>query len=283
MKNPIYVFAVCFAMFTISSCRNERKSEANNIEFSKYTVDSTYHLFGDAGKPAINIHLSMHYPVKYKNSAVLDSLQRLVITEVTSNSNQTLRNPEEAMRNFIAQQIAEYRLLEKDYETILSMRYGEYNVTPTSFANQYTGEEDNVFDKDGILCFSNNVFRYTGGAHGVESVKYMCVDLDNGTIITGKDLFVDNYEAILSPIILERLAQKQKVNSPKELEKNGFFDISDIKPNNNFYLNEKGITYVYNPYEIAAYFVGISEVFIPYEDIDFILAKQSPVKRIASK
>jgi len=283
MKNSIYVYAMCVVMFAVSSCRNERKSEANNIDFEKYAVDTTYHLFGDVSKPAIQIHLSMHYPVGYKNSTVLDSLQRLIITSITTNSNQALRDPEEAMRNLVAQQITEYRLLEKDYETILSTKYDEYDVLPTSFSNEYMGDEDNTFDKDGILCFSNSVYRFTGGAHGVRTVKYTCVDLENGSVITEKDIFVDDYESVLSPIILEKLAEIQKVKSPKELEKNGFFDISDIKPNNNFYLNENGITYVYNPYEIAAYFVGISEVFIPYGDINFILASQSPVKRIASK
>ena len=278
MKKTIYFYALCFVVFAVSSCHNEkRKSEANNINFEKYAIDSTYHLFGDTAKPAIKIHLSMYYPVEYKNLSVLDSLQRLIITSVTTNSNQALRNPEETMRNFIAQKITEYRLLEKDYESMLLMKDDEPSA---SFFNEYLEEESNVFDKDGIFCFSTCVYSFTGGAHGLNTIKYTCVDLDNGSVITGKDLFIDDYESLLSPVILEKLVEMQKVKSPKELEKTGFFDISDIKPNNNFYLNEKGITFVYNPYEIAAYFIGILEVFIPYEDITAVLASENPVKRI---
>ncbi len=276
MKNSVYAYAMCLAVLMISSCRNERRSEANNIDFKEYTMDSTYHLFDDATKPAIKIHLSMNYPVKYKNHSVLDSLQRLIIMDITQTPNRAMRNPEKAMLNLIEQQIKEYRLLEPDYEAALLMNDNE---PLASFSYEYTGNESNVFDKDGIFCFSTNIYSFTGGAHGLGIVKYTCVDLSDGSVITEKDLFLDDYESILSPIILEKLAEIQNVKLPKDLENNGFFDISDIKPNNNFYLNEKGITYIYNPYEIAAYVVGISEVFIPYEDISFILAPQSPIKR----
>ena len=122
-----------------------------------------------------------------------------------------------------------------------------------------------------------------GGAHGVKDVWYTCVNLNNGSVITGDDLFIDDYESFLTPLILGKLVEIRKVESPKELEKEGFFDTSDIRPNNNFYLNEKGITYVYNPYEIAAYYIGTLEVFIPYEDITVILAPQSLIKQIKNK
>jgi len=283
MRHLIYIGALCLAMFTATSCGNQKEGKANNIDFKKYEMDSAYHLFGDAEKPAIKIHLSMNYPVGYENNAALESLQQLILAKVTANANQDVKDPETAMRKFIEKQIEEYRLLEKDYEKMLEERTGEYNITPNSFVNQYTSTEDNVFDKDGIFCFSNNVFEFRGGAHGIDRVLYTCVDLKKGTIITERDLFIDDYEEVLIPIILEKLVEIQKVKSPQELEKQGFMDITDIKPNNNFYLNEKGITYVFNPYEIAAYFVGISEVFIPYGDINFMLADESPIKKIVKK
>ena len=273
MKNSIY--AVCLLMLVISSScrnRNEKKIEANNIDFKEYVMDTTYHLFGDTIKPSIKINLSTSYPVEYKNKSVLDSLQRLIITSITGSSDQTQRNPEEVMRNFISQKITEY------------IRQVVTDELYDSFPNEYVAEESNVFYKDNIFCFSTGVYNFTGGAHGVKEVKNICVNLNNGSIITNRDLFtMDNSESLLTSIILEKLTEMQKVKSPVDLEKNGFFDISAIRPNDNFLLNEKGITYVYNPYEIAAYYIGILEVFIPYEDIIVILAPQSPIKQIVNK
>jgi len=263
----------------MSSCHTGKKSEANNIDFKEYAMDSTYHLFGDVTKPSIKISLTMHYPVRSQNQSVLDSLQRLIIASVTANSNPTQRNPEEAMRNFIMQKIAEYRMLESDYEAASPLtRDNDFNY---SFSSEYMGEESNVFNRDGIFCFSNSVYSFTGGAHGVRTVMHRCVDLNNGSVITQKDLFTaDNAELLLTTLILGKLVEIQKVKSPEKLEEIGFFDVSAIKPSDNFFLNEKGITFVYNPYEIAAYYLGILEVFIPYEDITAILASQSPIKRI---
>lgn len=277
MKNSVFI--ACFLMFVLSSCCDGRKSEANNIDFKEYAMDSTYHLFGDVTKPSIKISLSMQYPVRSQNQSVLDSLQRLIMASVTANPGQAQQNPEEAMRNFIMQKIAEYRMLESDYEDASpETRGNDFNY---SFSNEYMGEERNVFNRDGIFCFSNRAYSFTGGAHGLETVVHKCVDLNNGTVITPKDLFTgDDAELFLTTLILEKLAEMQKVKSPEKLEEIGFFDVSSIKPGDNFFLNEKGITFVYNPYEIAAYYLGILEVFIPYGDITAILASQSPIKRI---
>jgi hypothetical protein len=109
-------------------------------------------------------------------------------------------------------------------------------------------------------------------AHGFYGDYFTCVNLDYGTIITLKDIFIEDCEEALISIIKSKLAE-----NPQELEQNYWVD--DIKPNNNFYLNSEGITFVYNPYDIAAYVVGQTEVFISYSEIEAILAPESPVKR----
>ena len=39
------------------------------------------------------------------------------------------------------------------------------------------------------------------------------------------------------------------------------------EPNGNFYVSEEGITWVYNPYEIAAYASGVIELPISWETL----------------
>ena len=43
--------------------------------------------------------------------------------------------------------------------------------------------------------------------------------------------------------------------------------VGDIYVENNFLLEEMGITFVYNAYEIASYADGTIFVFLPYEDM----------------
>ena len=42
-----------------------------------------------------------------------------------------------------------------------------------------------------------------------------------------------------------------EVAEPDSLLMRGFFTVEDIVPNNNFWLNDEGINYTYNQYEIA--------------------------------
>ena len=46
-------------------------------------------------------------------------------------------------------------------------------------------------------------------------------------------------------------------------------------------MDEIGITYTFNEYEIATYIVGVTSVRIPYEKIRHLLRKESPIAHIA--
>ncbi len=45
----------------------------------------------------------------------------------------------------------------------------------------------------------------------------------------------------------------------------------DIFPSENFILGDETITFVYNPYEIAPYAMGSTELIIPFSDIEKLL------------
>ena len=73
-----------------------------------------------------------------------------------------------------------------------------------------------------------------------------------------------------------------QVNEPDSLLEKGFFNIEDIVPNNNFYLNEEGIHYAFNQYEIAPYVMGEINVTVPYSDLEDILLPNGIVTRFFS-
>jgi hypothetical protein len=51
---------------------------------------------------------------------------------------------------------------------------------------------------------------------------------------------------------------------------NALFENS-IEPTNNFCITKKGILFLYNPYEIAAYAMGEIELFIPFEELKTVV------------
>ena len=67
----------------------------------------------------------------------------------------------------------------------------------------------------------------------------------------------------LAQILIDHIAKQNKVENPKDLENIGFFSVEEIFPNGNFLVDEDGITYTFNEYEIAAYVVRETNVFLP--------------------
>ena len=146
---------------------------------------------------------------------------------------------------------------------------------PSWYYYQLHKSNEILYEDENILSYSVDHATYTGGAHGSLQVLYYTIDLNSLTTITEEDIFTPNYHQFLTTKIIENLMKNYEVNTPEELINEGFFDVNDIAPNSNFWLNNEGVHYIYNQYEIAPYSMGPIEVTIPYEDIQSIIIPES--------
>jgi hypothetical protein len=77
--------------------------------------------------------------------------------------------------------------------------------------------------------------------------------------------------------------KKYNVSSPDSLLTQGFFNLEDIVPNNNLWMDDKALHYTFNQYEIAPYVMGAIEVEIPYSDLKTVLKPDNIVERFFIK
>ena len=141
--------------------------------------------------------------------------------------------------------------------------------------------DDIAYNKNDILSYTVNFENYTGGAHGAHSFTNHVIDMKTGNLIKEDDIFIEGFQEDLAQILIDRIAKQNTVENPKELENIGFFSIDEIFPNGNFLIDDNGITYTFNEYEIAAYVVGATNVHLPYEEIQYLLKKESPIAHLA--
>ena len=94
------------------------------------------------------------------------------------------------------------------------------------------------------------------------------------------ELRLEGYEEKLAQLLVDQIAKQNNVANNKELENIGFFSIDEIFPNGNFMVDETGITYSFNEYEIAAYVVGATHVQLPYKEIRHLLRDDSPISSL---
>lgn len=123
----------------------------------------------------------------------------------------------------------------------------------------------------GIWSYAEDGYSYTGGAHGYSYLLVHNYNLSTGEPVHEEDLFIDDYFEALHDLLVRRLLeQTEDATTERELRNLGY-SLGDVVPNDNFYSTEEGITYVYNPYEIAPYVMGRTEILLPWSDIHTLL------------
>lgn len=275
------ILAILLISLIATGCNTgTKKGSENDITFDSIKVEKTYHLLENPDNPNCNLEIKFVYPEKLANKEILNAIQKQFVSTYFGENYEQL-SPEEAVKKYTDDYIAAYKDLETDYKAELA----KADETPVgSWFSYYEMSSDNIaFNQDDILSYTVNFENYTGGAHGAHSYTNHVLSLKTGKSITEEDIFIENYQDNLAQILVDQIAKQNNVSDPKELENIGFFSVDEIFPNGNFLIDETGITYSFNEYEIAAYVVGVTNVHLPYKEIRYLLREDSPIAHLINR
>lgn len=132
-------------------------------------------------------------------------------------------------------------------------------------AYQYeTGFNHNVlYNDEHWLILEDVVSNYTGGAHPLYSKTYQNLDLSASKAWHLEDVVADTNT--LGPLL--NLAARDYFHLQPGQPGDDRMLVKSVPVTTNFYLTPGGLTFVYNPYEIASYADGTIPLFIPYSKI----------------
>ena len=285
-----FTVSILLCMLIITGCKFKKGIDAeaeNDIKFETVTVNEKYYLLGDTTNPYCTLESSFTFPSEYKDEEILRKLNRHFIEsffgfDAYTEKDTALTTPKRVMDNYVQKYIADYKELENDF--ITEAEVNEEKPSQESWYAYYEISSNEIlFNKSDLISYIVSVEYYTGGAHGGQGYNNHVLSLKTGKEVSESDIFIDNYEDSLAFIIVYTLALDHNVENTGELENKGFFNIEEIYPNGNFYVDEDGITYTFNVYEIAPYALGKIDVFLSYEKILHLLKKNSPIAPIAFK
>lgn len=247
----------------------------NNIQFDSIQVEKTYYLLEDKNNPNCDFQLKYVYPVAFGNEEVLKAVQKQFLRSYFGDEYENF-TPQEAVNLYTEQYIEDYKSLETDYK---AEKEHEHEVDPGAWYSyvEYTVNEIK-FNKSNLLSYAISYENYTGGAHGSHTYINYNIDLATGELLTESEIFIDGFQDEMAQILVDKLVEQNDVKSPEELESIGFFSIDEIYPNDNFSIDETGITYFFNEYEIAAYVVGTTHIHLSYDDIKHLIRPGSPIR-----
>jgi hypothetical protein len=241
-----------------------------------------FYLASDTSKGALNLDIEVEIPIAYKDTAVLKSIRATLISNLFGDD--YISQPNDSLVHYFCNELfTEYKA---NNEPLLNSKDKNNNY---SFNNEHTLSGFSLLSDKKIYVYGIERYVDMGGAHGLETRNYFNFDLKTGNLISENDLFIPNYKAGLADLIKKRIIEEARENNDSidtepvlSLEDTDYW-IDSIKPNGNFYISDEGINYVFNPYEIAPYYMGQTEVSLPFDILKGFLKPNNIIVYLVEK
>lgn len=118
-----------------------------------------------------------------------------------------------------------------------------------------------------LLTYCCESSEYMGGAHGLYAESYTVFDTRTGEVVTEEDLFGPGYdEEALKELMEDALLGNSDYQDEEDWDPaDAFFGAP--YPNGNFSVDADGITWYFNPYDIAPYALGVIAVPLSWKQL----------------
>ncbi len=122
---------------------------------------------------------------------------------------------------------------------------------------------------NGFYVYQMNYDEYGGGAHGIYEISYTNIRKSDGHAMLPNDVFKMEKLEEIQGIMLQQLLADNDCETQEELtETTGILDWGELSiDKHNFALTNDGIHFLYNPYEIGCFAIGIVQFTVPYSKL----------------
>lgn len=138
---------------------------------------------------------------------------------------------------------------------------GYENISKTTFLHQ----------RYDIATLKSYYYSYLGGNHGMYGYSYIIADLKDKKLLSLDDIVIKDKKKDLAKLLLNDYLYKYE----DEFGQNFLPKDENEKLENllvdNFYFDEDGIVFAYNPYYIGPYSEGVINLKVRYEELKNIL------------
>ena len=254
----------------------------NPVVFNSIQVEETYPINGNQSGLSCNLQISFVFPDSSQSEQLTEAIQAIFIEKMYGDSFISL-SPQKATENYTQQYMEAFKqfksAIHEDQETYeLENKYAD----ETGYAYYTRLKNAVVFNQNNFISFSVESLVYEGGAHSSQNIDGYVLNLETGLLLQEEDFAGAYYRNNVSKILAQKIAKNNDLTNPADLENLGYNRAEDIVPNNNFTIDKKGITYYFNENEIAGTMVGLTKVFIPYEEINIYMKKDSPISSLSN-
>ena len=255
--------AICLSLLTTALACEEKK-EPRQVPMDSFTVERQVALTADEDAPECSVKLNVCFAAGNDTtaSAINDALC-LYLFHSPANS---LR---EAADSFVTTYTS-------DYVNFLTPFYKADRGNDERkqwYEYWYTLDTEARTECPGYISYIATHEYFEGGAHSVRLKTAINFDTNTGRQVKLNDLLVAGYERQLTATLLQELQDEVVAKSMDELHEKGYLNATSMFVTENFVLDADGLTFIYNPYEIAPYENGLTELHIGNDELKDLIKK----------
>lgn len=249
MLTRIFIFCTLVITLTMFGCSPEKSAggkAAPPFTFTMQTVSQNYQpTEGDSSRQAV---VNFQYPLFSGKAAAVDSLNLFIKGILLST---TFRDSNGVTIQDAAQLfIDEYK----------------YNLQDQpEFSERWELREDIevVFQSKSVVSLSVSEYLFTDGAHGDFSTIFYNIHPKTGRQLTLADFIEPGSEPLLEQLAEQKFRQIRQVSAEQSWSEAGYWFENDVfYLTDNMAVQEDGMLFLYNPYEIAPYSEGMIKLLL---------------------
>lgn len=244
----------------VVSCTTEIE---DTILFDSISINKEMKLSNDEGSPVCAVSLQLKYATE-KNGHKAEVVNEIIQQKLFNMSELTIQQAADSFANsYTSTYVRNFLpLYNQDRADTTKRSWYEYHYVITSQT------EPGGF---GTTTYTAIIDYYEGGAHGNNQRMTLNFENKTGRLLELEDIFVPGFESQLTPILENALSEKVDAKDFRDLQDKGYLFSMEMFPSKNFILNDETITFIYNPYEIASYDKGETELNITLGTLNSIL------------
>lgn len=239
MKRLIPLALVLAAIVACNPFRTETFQEETMMPLAEGSADSLY------------INMSVEY---VKQGPGADAIEKMngTIAALAFDLEAPASSLEEAAYRYRENLIDEYLMENSEAEgSVLSWE----DRINGSFTAKYKGWRNYLL----------SYYSFHGGAHGLQTLTYIVFDETTGVQQHEADFFAPGYIGPITSLLKEAVKESIEAEDPELLE---LLFLDELTPNDNFRVGADGMQWIFQPYEIGAYALGIVTAGLSWEQLE---------------
>ncbi|MBR5019046.1 MAG: DUF3298 domain-containing protein [Bacteroidales bacterium] len=243
-------------IFLLSACTNEIRTEKLSLhEEIPFHEGSQFHL---------TLDYDVDFPVSGFSNTALAKVRQAIRTACFGDAFVDFTAPLKELGQAVRDEQAQTYVQENE-AFLRDMEITEDEVNTLDWEFYFEGSFKETYGN--YINYMIEKSSYMAGAHGLFSMTPVVFDLTTGQPVSD-EVFTGGISRDRLLELLDRYKFEDLADEVGEgVRDEDVFYVDAIEPSLYFSVGEKGITYYYQPYEVAPYVFGVIEITIPWEEL----------------